>query len=288
MNKRIALAALTLLVACGTESSPPADSGGSNPPVGPDGATIPVASLLPATAFVKVVLKTTSLVDVPVTVYDADTDTSATVPCTADAQCAAFPGTTCRSLRCATTSSVNSIFYVRNFARAAATIRVPCDGRVYTAEVYGAGTPAPGAPLPVTESHVSAPFTMPTTCATPAVNWTSATPPLPSFTFPTIYAGLGAPYDTFTVSVQNLAYPWSRDRWSLTHSGQDTVNHPTRYGGATATFDSPASTATLSFTGLFHLHSSLLVGDETPTSWELTVAPSPGQTPVASGSVPLP
>jgi hypothetical protein len=290
MCKRLVLVVAMLLGACGTESTSPAGSGDSNPPAGPGGGAAPVAPLLDATITtnVKVVLKTTRLVDVPVTIYDGATDSSVGVPCTADAQCAAFPGATCKNLACTTTASVNSILYVRNFARAAATISVPCDGRLYTAEVYGAGTPAPGGPFAITESHISAPFTMLTTCATPAVDWTSVTPTNPSFIFPTIYAGLGAPYDTYNVQVQDLAYPWSRDHWSLTYGGQDTIGHPTRYSGASATFDSPASTATLNFTGLFHLHSSLLVGDDTATSWELKVAPLPGQTPFGSGSVPLP
>jgi hypothetical protein len=288
MKRYLVLVAAVVLAACGSESKQGTSDGNGGPHVG----TVPVTNLVDATTSVKVVLKTTQLVDTPITVYNADTDDFSVVPCTVDATCTALnAGAACKVGLCQTTAPVSKIFYVKNLPRSAAAMSVPCDGGVYTAEVYGAGNAAAGLPLPITEMHISAPFTMPTSCVVPTLDWNSVAPPRPTYVFPLIYAGLaslGTQFETFTVSVNNLTYPWSRDNWSLTHSGQDTVLHATKISGAAATFTSPTTTAPLSFTGNFHLNSSLLVTGETATSWELVVLSTTDQVPVGSVAVPLP
>jgi hypothetical protein len=283
MCKRIVLVTALLVAACGTGTSEQASPNQEPSDLG--GGTIGVGALLSDTTLVKVVVKTTQLVDVAIVVYDGATDTSNVVPCTSDAQCAAFPGAACKSSQCATTSSISSIFYVNNFVPTpTSTFRIPCDGKLYTAEIYG-GKPGPAGGQLVNEAHISAPFAVPANCALPTVTWTPAVKP--SFTFPTIYAGFGPPYDTYSVQVNGLAYPWARSGWSVT-SGQPAVG-PTAYGAASATFASPGAgaTAPISYTGLFHLDGSMLLRTETAASWELQVTQT-GPAPMGTGGVPLP
>jgi hypothetical protein len=282
-SRRLAVVGAVLLAACGSQSeSQPGPEG----PDGPAGGAVPLAELLAGTSYVKVVLKTTEVVRTPVTVYDGGTDTFSNIPCTADAQCTAVQaGTSCYGGLCVSTSYADTVFYARNLAPTpSSTIVVPCDGRTYTAEVYGAGAPpAAGSPRPITESHVTAPFVMPVGCAGAAVTWRAGLPALPALDVPPIYVGLGAPFDTFTVRVASLAYPWSGEGWTLTHGGQA---QPTAYAGPTATFAAPSTTAPLTFTGRFRLHRSVAVAEDAATPWELTV--SAPATPIATAGLPMP
>jgi hypothetical protein len=122
----------------------------------------------------------------------------------------------------------------------------------------------------------------------PLVDWTTNTVANPTFVFPTIYAGLGAPFDTYTVQVQGLGYPWSRASWSMTYAGQPAAS-PTTYVASGARFASPGAGATtpLTYNGVFHLDGSVLASNETATSWELLVTQT-GPAPVGTGGVPLP
>jgi hypothetical protein len=181
---------------------------------------MPIASLLGITENVKVALKTTTLVFSPLSEYDSATDTNVPITCTVDATCAAIVASAvCRTGVCGVDVQQNVIFYVRNFAKADATFPVPCDGKIYTAEVIGGRLPANGA-IEITERHVAAPFTMPASCPTPdtlpTVSWTQ-TLASPVLVVPPVYAGMGG---TFNVAVTGLAYPWSRTSWAIGYTGE--------------------------------------------------------------------
>jgi len=283
MFRRVVFVGAILLAGCGSESNSQPQSGASIPPGSEaGGGTIAAKALLDTTNVAKVALKVTQLIDTPVSVFDPATESSTPVACAVDADCAAYAGAACKSLLCTTTSSVSSIFYVKNQSGANLNdpVKVPCDGRTYTAEVYGSSSTA-ASPGAIGELWTSTPFTMSTGCeAAPSVTWTALNPP--SLVFPTIYVGLPAPRDQYTVGVQGLAYPWSSTNWSL---AQGSVN-PVRYAGANATLAAPATNGVLDFTGKFHLDGSLLVSGETAVSWELAVIGS--KTPVPSGVTPLP
>ena len=294
MFKRVALVAAVLLAACGTEKAPQAGDGNPADPGTGGGGSVPFASMQLDTSTVKVVLKTARAVFTPVTTYDGNTDTFLPVTCTPATEatdCAAYPGAVCQNNQCAVLSYVATIFYVRNLTVPGTGFSVPCDGRTYTAEVYGGKAGATAGTFDVTEAHVSAPFIMPAGCAAPALSWTSALPAggsalLPSYTFPPIYVGLGPPFLTFSVTVNGLRYPWSGSDWTLTYAGQPAAS-PTAYTRGVATFDAPATAAPITFTGLFRLDQSLLLAGESKTSWTLTRLSAP-QTPVQAGGVPLP
>lgn len=294
MFKRIALVAAVLLAACGTEKAPQAGDGNPADPGTGGGGSVPVASLQANTSTVKVVLKTARAVYTPITRYDGALDDFFPVTCTPATEatdCADYPGAVCQNNQCALITYVPAIFYVRNFTVPATGFSVPCDGRTYTAEVYGGSAGVTAGTFDITEAHVSAPFIMPAGCAAPALSWTSALPAgvstlLPSYTFPPIYVGLGAPFNTFSVAVSGLRYPWSGADWTLTYAGPPVVS-PTTYAGGIATFAVPATIDPITFTGLFRLDWSLLLAGESNTSWTVTRVSAP-QTPVQAGPVDLP
>jgi hypothetical protein len=292
--KRIALAVAVLLAACGTETAQQSneDVGGMN-----GVAALPVtASLVGTTA--KVVLKTAQAVYTPVSVLvNAELEQFSNVSCTdqtAATDCAAFPGAVCHNLLCSTVSFRKNIFYAKNIAAAAgSTIPVPCDGGTYSIEVYGGNAGTAAGTFDLVEVHNGAEFQMPNPCPAPAsmpsIQWTSwptNTALLPTLVWPTIYAGFGAPWDTYSVNVSGLRYPWS-PTWSLGYTGQNTTTNPTRIVGTTATLNSPATNTPLVFTATFFLDRSILVSGEVDTAWRLTLG-NMSRTPVGAAGVPVP
>jgi hypothetical protein len=89
----------------------------------------------------------------------------------------------------------------------------------------------------IQEAHATTPFTVAADCSVTGLAWAPATIPAPIF--PPIYAGLGAPFDTFTVRFSGLVFPWANDNWRLTYVDGTTIISPTRGG----VFPSPATGA---------------------------------------------
>ena len=264
MCKRIVLVAAVLLAACGTEQSSQTNSGGTDQPTGPKIGQVPGKALGSASNEMKVALRVTTALYAQVTTNPSgDGETFLPVACATTAGCGA--GEVCHQNFCSIESFSNLIFYVKNIAVPTPanppTFPVPCDGRLYTAVLIGAtaGTHE------IQEAHATTPFTVAADCSVTGLAWAPATIPAPIF--PPIYAGLGAPFDTFTVRFSGLVNPWANDNWRLTYvDGTNTIS-PTRGG----VFPSPATSATLNFTGVYFLHSTLLLAGETATSWSLTL-----------------
>lgn len=269
MFKRLVLAGAILLAGCGSSSSG-VSSGGPTSPEQPVGNL--ALPLLSGDLNAKIVLNATTTVLTPVSVYDGSTDSNVTISCTANANCPT--GATCVASLCQAPSTQTSIMYVRN-VRPSDTITVPCVDGDYRAEVYGSDSSA--TPYNITEAWYQD-FTM-TGCTASASSsgWRSVTDPSLAFP-PSIYANLGAPYDTFGVQV-TAGYPWSTIGWTVSDG-----TPPTSYSGTTAVFSSPITTNALSFTGSVSLDHSLLLAGE---SWRRTFSIA-GPTVVGSTSVPLP
>jgi hypothetical protein len=281
--KRIALVVAVLLAACGTEKAP--DDAGTGPVADP-GSSIPFASFRNSVATAKIAAKTLTQVFQPAAQYDASTDTTLPLAC-GDAACPTGPNATCRNTLCGLMVDQATLLFVRNVATPVADFKLPCDGRTYSVEVYGTdGT------LKVLESHVAS-VTMTSPCTTAITpTWTTkdfvATPADAgiSYTIPTIYMGMEAPNNDYTVAVNGIVYPWSRAGWSLAES---TLAAPV-VRGTLATFTVPpamSAPASFTFNGKFLLDASLTVGDEANTGrWWIQVAGS--TVPVAAGTVNLP
>jgi hypothetical protein len=226
-------------------------------------------------------------VETLVTTYDAGRDTNVPIACTvgqpAPTACTAIePSATCSTTganagKCVTTGTATSILYNTNVTpqNNSVTINVPCDAATYIAEVYGAG--AAGVNGTIVEGHKSAEFTMvpktppATGCDAPAagVAWSDVVFPSLSVTPGAITAGMPDPYGDYTVDVQNLQLPWSTTDWSMKQG----TSSPVSFSGSTATFHAPAAgTATVDFTGTFHLDASLLLPAESDTAWTRVVS----------------
>ena len=245
------------------------------------------ALLVSTTGPVKVVVSLSNSVDTPVLVTDPETLSRDTVPCTSTADCGPYGGT-CKALgalgysACATTRDVNTVMYVKNQtgANRADPAVIPCDGRTYAVEVYGSDSAS--APFALTDLWASAPFVMPAGCGPVTPTWNAQ--PDPTWAFPTIYAGLPAPYDRYTVQLQ-VSHPFSTAGWSISQG----PIAPISYSGTSATFASPAvapPAGTLAFAATLRLDPTLLLSGEAADSWVRLV--SSATTVVPSSSIPLP
>jgi hypothetical protein len=289
MKKYIVLVAAVVLAACGTGSSPQKDLGGTDQG-GPQIGNVPGTALLGTSLEMKVVLRvTTAFYTQVVTNPSGDDVTFVPVACPATT---CGTGEVCHQGFCSVEEFKNVDFYVKNIAVPVPanppSFPVPCDGRLYSAVLFG-GFPEPATGrYQIQEVHATTPFTMGTDCSASGLAWDTATSAiaLPAPIFPQIYAGLGAPYDTFTVRVSGLKNPWSSVS-SLTYPDGTNAISPTAAG----VFPSPSTAAPLRFTGQYYVHPSLLATGEAPTSWYLTmfydvtpwastgVAPPPTPTP---------
>lgn len=272
MCKRIVLVAAVLFAACGTEHSSQTNPGGTDQATGPKISQVPGRALGVASHEMKVALRVTTAIFTQVTTNPSgDGETFEPVACTTDAGCGT--GQVCHQNFCSVESFSNVIFYVKNIPvpnpANPPTFPVPCDGRLYTAVLFGAfpeeATGPNTGPYQIQEVHATTPFTVDANCVVSGLAWAPAT--LPAAIVPPIYAGLGAPFDTFTVRFGDLVNPWANDNWRLTYvDGTNTVS-PTRGG----VFPSPATAGVLNFTGVYFLHPTLLVAGETATFWNLTL-----------------
>jgi hypothetical protein len=266
MCKRIVLVAAVLFAACGTEPSSQTNPGGTDQPTGPKISQVPGRALGVASFEMKVALRVTTALYTQVTYNPSgDGETFEPLPCAVG--CAT--GQVCHENFCSVQSFKNVDFYAKNIPVPTPAnpppFPVPCDGRLYSALIIGAFPEAAGGPYQIQEAFASTPFTVDANCNVSGLAWAPAT--LPDAIFPPIYAGLGAPFDTYTVRFSGLVNPWSSDNWRLTYvDGTNTVS-PTRGG----VFNSPTTGATLNFTGVYYLHSSLFVAGDTATSWYLTL-----------------
>ena len=305
-SRHVIVVAVALVAGCGIEtgskSQVGADQPGSNPPaLGPVVGTVRPL-LLASTTPVKIALNQAGLVYNAVTVYDGATDTDVPVACAGASTAGCPTGTTiCYNSVCSAASSVTSQLYkyITDNATVTATgVQVPCDGGLYTAEVYGAqalpANPSKTDVYNITETHITKTFKMSTGCVVqdPVTNatltdlWTTDNNPIAQLglTFDTIYAGLAA-VPTFKVNLTGWTYPWTNANWSVTYPGAaagSTVS-PT-YSGVTATFASPTSGTSLTFTANVSLDSSLAVSGDRAWQWQMVKT----QNVVATGGIGTP
>lgn len=220
---------------------------------------------------VKVVLKTVVPTQVPVTVFDPEMGSSSTVPCTsAGSECQAFAGALCGAAGlCVTNGTKKAIVYVMNAANPSLTgftFPVPCDGVTYSAEVYAAI--ASGSTLQLTDMKQAPSVVVGTDCATVTTQPTWADVPRPSLSVPSsVYAGLPAPNDKYTVGVSGDAYPFSSSfTMTATQGANPAVNGTV--SGTSAVFAAPATTDVVDLTGTFRLDDSILFASEAKTPWQ--------------------
>jgi hypothetical protein len=270
MRRAIVLGAV-LLAACGSDSSSPGDS---NAPGFP-GVGVSLAPLSVASTTAKVVLNVTR--PVHTRVWDED----GAMSCTSNADCTEAVDTTCMLDSgdpdygyCVWTQIARTVLAVKNQSGADLNVpvKVPCDGRDYSIDIFGATSGGGQFSIQAPDMRVSNEFTVDMNCAiSPAVSWTARS--APTWAFPAIYVGLGPPHHEFTATLQGgVAYPWAFDNWILT---QATATSPLRKTASTATFAAPTTNVTaLSFTSRLHLQRNLLVAGETATSWVLEDAQS--------------
>jgi hypothetical protein len=288
MKKYIVLVATVVLAACGAESGSQKNSGGTDS--GPAIGSVSSAAMQADTREMKVALKVNRKVYLPITTPNADPESAGDpVYCGTGGSCATGECDVSKNL-CSTVSFSSTLFYVKNYSvpnpASPPSFLVPCDGRVWTAEIFGATNPTSG-PYDILETHISSPFTMgldciATTGTVGGVVWRIENSADPVAVFPPIYVGM-SDFNQFTVAMRSLGYPWggAAGPWSIGGTnGTDTFT-PVSYSGANATFAAPTSTAPITFTGVFHLDSSLLIGGETASLWERRVVYGP-VTPFAS------
>lgn len=268
MQGRIALPAAILVACGGVESKAPSNPAGA----GEAGGQAPITALKASTTQVKVVTKTTKVVSVEV-----EDDSGGRVSCTSDAACSSYDRATCQNGYCTMAVPIYGVFYILNFNKGdRSNIPLPCDGNAYTVEVYGAAN-LDGIQNNIQEVWVSGEIVPPvsdTACTIPETGWTAVASP--SFSFPTIYVGLPAPYDMYTVGIEGLRYPWTSRSWSSACAGASPVSTT----ATSATFNSPTSPGTFTCQGLFSLDTSALKSGEAPWIFAYT---SPAQRPVPSG-----
>lgn len=168
--------------------------------------------------------------------------------------------------------------YVANVDPAAATLPIPA-GTGYTVEVVAGDAQTP---RQILAYYKSDPFTVAANApVTPNFPVFDPATLGPSLNVPSIYAGLGSPYDKYSVTVAGLQYPWSSAGWSLTAAGVA----PLTRSGATLTFASPARAGAFSFVGKFYLDPSILLAGEGAASWELTKTVPGGTAPTGTVTV---
>jgi hypothetical protein len=278
MRRTAAVLFIAAIIGCGQDAGAPVADSGREP-----GAGVPTRMDLPAAAFsmgvtdVKVVLKSVDEVTTPVQVYDEGTDTNWTPTCTVAADCAPFAANShCAAGNCAVTRLETAIFYaenVQNPSLNAFTFPVPCDGRHYSAQIFG-GTRS-GMAIQIVDMQEAAKIVVGPGCVvTNAPAWN----PLarPTLGIPTIYAGLPAPYDTYVVAVNGIASPMGAT-YTMTANGVAAG----KYAGPRAVFTSPSTTAVLNFVATLRLENAINPAAE--QAWQLAVAGS--ATPV--GSTPI-
>lgn len=274
MKRAAALVVTAFLFGCGAETS-----GGGSTANDPPGLPVDIRTgsvgfnrvLTAGVTKAKVVLKTTTSKETPVLECDDVSGVCASFPCTpAGGECAAHPGSSCGAGGfCVVTTSTSGIFYVMNVSAPSTssfTLPVPCDGRTYTAEVYAATSA--GSVLQIADAYRAPSIVVSDTCATTtAPVWAPVAPP--SLSVPTIYAGLPAPYDAYTVGVNGLVYPFAPNFTMTSAQGTSPAVAARSYSGGGAVFASPTTNDPVDFVATFSLDRSILSSSEAP--WQLNV-----------------
>jgi hypothetical protein len=262
--RRLATFFVLMIAACDPGLTNSGGSGGANPPgqgpAGPTG-TISLAqiggTLPPATTDAKLIVKRHDLVTQDV--FDPETGQNI--------------GTV--------TQDTVVFSYIENIAdpaNATVTLNLPI-GNNYTFQLVAGGAQANK--VRAITALKNAAFDLVAGTA-PTITWADATQP--SFTVPKVYVGLSAPYDKYTVSVDNVADPLS-NAWTLKADGASPMT------GTTTTFEAPTTGnpagTTLTFTGTFELDSRFLLSDEITghEKWRLTVVDSSHKTEPFQGVV---
>jgi hypothetical protein len=315
MSKRVGILGLLLLAACGGNAmSGGTQTGDGNGNTPSTGSRRPVATsaLSTTTTQAKVVVKTwQSTTSYSVLYQGIDSEGTPTNPftCNTASDCTNVTGAqkdvACVSNQCANPSqgiTSERVFFTQNFFDIAGgskvTFYVPCDTTlqiqpIFVAEVYGSASAhtdgKKNEAFDIQEVHVSDPFTVDKACTVvdaatmgAGVVWDHlVSNPLPTLTIPTIYAGLPAPYDHFTVSVGNLrSASWSPffiltetpDNISVNTAGNAVFSAPT----------SPTDTATRTFAAPILLDSSALTAEDITSGRTWTQLVSDTATPVMS------
>jgi hypothetical protein len=160
------------------------------------------------------------------------------------------------------------------------TFPVPCDNNPYAVEIYTEDSNSLILDMKTAPSVVVG-----TNCAiTSGPNWSDVTKP--SLNIPAIYAGLPPPYDTYTVGVNGLGYPFSRSFTMTSAQGTNPAVAAKSYSVGGAVFTSPATNAPITFSATFGLDSSILLSADGSMSWQTSAQTS--ATPMGSQQVPAP
>lgn len=278
-RRLLAVCATAALSTCGPDVTSSSNENTSTSTPGWAGPVGTLQSPLLGSPTAKVVVRRAQLVWSPVTIYDGATDSNTPVACTGAADCAAYTGSSCVATLCQQQVMDTSLFYVGNVS-APISVKLPCDANSYVVEVYGGSATAPHALALADMKQTSAPVSFPTGCTpAPTPAWTATT--APTLTLPaSIYVGLAAPNDAYTVQIGGLAYPWAASKWGLTAAGVAPTNtgNPARFLAPTT------STADISFAATWYLDTSMLLTGETVTDW-VYAAPAVTKTPTPSGSI---
>lgn len=292
MKRAAGLVLAAMLMGCGSEPATQELATKEPPPVPTDGR--PVGSvgfdraLTASVTNVKVVLKTSASVDVPVQAYDPMMSGYMDVTCSAGGkECDPYPGSRCGAAGiCMSTVTKNAIFYVMNTKApplTGLTFPVPCDGKSYAAEIYTATATASGA-LQLQDMYQAQSVAVSGDCSmiTTSPVWNKVAPP--SLNVPAVYVGLPAPNDTYAVGVSGDAYPFSS---SFTMTATQGVNPPVNgtVSGASAVFNAPSTTDVVDLAGTFRLDDTILFASEakTPWQWQATAHITPTGTKPISG-----
>lgn len=288
MKRAAGVVLAVMLIGCGVETKTQGPTSSEPPAIPTDGRPMATVGFNRALAAgvtnVKVVLKTTAPAQVPVMVFDPEGNSYVSVPCTSGGiECSTYTGASCAAGSCVTTVTKTAIFYVKNDTNPPATgyaFPVPCDGKTYAAEIYTAI--ASGSTLQLQDLVQAPSVVVSTDCATVATPpvWSSVPPP--SLSIPTVYAGLPAPNDRYTVGVSGDAYPFASSFTLTAQQGTNPAVAGTFFGG-TAVLAAPTTAGAITLTATFQLDNSILSASDAKTPWQWHVNAS--ATPV--GALPV-
>jgi hypothetical protein len=263
MKKASALGVALSLFACSPGPAETGPASGARPNDGPSGP-VRSAILTSGVTDAKIVVKATSPVDQFVTLYDPRTDSDRVIPCASTADCAVYPGSHCAvGGLCAIADLQSKIFYVQNVpvpVSRTVSFPIPCDGKTYVAEIFSATRS--GSVLQIADAFRASDIVVDPACVAGTPTWGPIAQP--SLGIPTVFENLPAPYNTFSVSVDGLGYPWSHS-FSMSDNGVA----PSSYYAIGAVFPSPVTAATQNFVGTFGLDPSILLSGE--GTWQLLV-----------------
>jgi hypothetical protein len=289
MKKYIVLVAAVVLAACGTESgssAKPSDPG-DNPPGGVPGG-VPTAVLVPGSTSGRVIVRRSDQVSIPVFAGE-DMVSCQTTACGTGEFCETVNG----APTCVTHGYAEVFKYVAAVTPSQTTVNVPY-GTGLTVEVisFGVDPSDPTQPAPGVIGYQKSPvFTFATSPTGDVITVTdppggafvysgskAADPTIP--TWPTMYVGIGSPYDRYTVAPL-VGAPWAPSNWTLTCGGAAPI-------AGKATFLAPTSTTAVTCRGTFYLPSTFLLATDLPAAWPRFVTFTDPNSPIATGGVGLP